>query len=170
MRTPLRPLTRILLARQRGENPDLIERENLDRRHEVLREKTQVRASARLGRWNPRSPQTNAASSPSASASTSSHAASIGKRSKTAKPCAVRPAMTSVASGQNRLAIRSAQRPTHVSRKGQRTLASTVARSAASGPSCRGAGVVIAPAVPRSRGRASFQPLGYGIACEDFVK
>ncbi|PTE13021.1 peptidoglycan D,D-transpeptidase FtsI family protein [Pseudogemmobacter blasticus] len=49
MRTPLRPLTRILLARQRGENPDLIERENLDRRHEVLREKTQVRASARLG-------------------------------------------------------------------------------------------------------------------------
>ncbi|MCB6178617.1 penicillin-binding protein 2 [Rhodobacter sp. Har01] len=48
MRTPLRPLTRILLARQRGESPDLIERENLAQRHEALREKTQGRASSRL--------------------------------------------------------------------------------------------------------------------------
>ncbi|SEB51672.1 penicillin-binding protein 2 [Rhodobacter sp. 24-YEA-8] len=49
MRTPLRPLARILEARQNGENPDLIERENLERRHEVIRDKSQPRASARLG-------------------------------------------------------------------------------------------------------------------------
>ncbi|MGA0540209.1 peptidoglycan D,D-transpeptidase FtsI family protein [Neotabrizicola sp. VNH66] len=49
MRTPLRPLARILSARQQGQNPDLIERENLALRHEVQREKTQGRAAARLG-------------------------------------------------------------------------------------------------------------------------
>ena len=49
MRTPLRPLARILEARSNGENPDLIERENLARRHDAMREKTQPRASARLG-------------------------------------------------------------------------------------------------------------------------
>jgi cell division protein FtsI (penicillin-binding protein 3) len=49
MRTPLRPLARILRARQLGENPDLIERENLAQRHEALRARTQGRASARLG-------------------------------------------------------------------------------------------------------------------------
>ena len=49
MRTPLRPLARILRARATGENPDLIERENLAQRHEVLRAKTHTRAAARLG-------------------------------------------------------------------------------------------------------------------------
>ena len=34
-RTPLRPLARILAARRDGENPDAIERENLDARHEA---------------------------------------------------------------------------------------------------------------------------------------
>ena len=37
MRTPLRPLARILRARATGENPDLIERENLAKRHEAMR-------------------------------------------------------------------------------------------------------------------------------------
>ncbi|MBK8439727.1 MAG: penicillin-binding protein 2 [Rhodobacter sp.] len=49
MRTPLRPLARILKARAHGENPDLIERENLARRHEAMRERTHSRAAARLG-------------------------------------------------------------------------------------------------------------------------
>ena len=48
MRTPLRPLARILLARQRGENPDTIERENLRLRHEVVRDKSRARAEFRL--------------------------------------------------------------------------------------------------------------------------
>ena len=39
MRTPLRPLARILQARQDGLNPDSIEKENLKVRHEALREK-----------------------------------------------------------------------------------------------------------------------------------
>jgi cell division protein FtsI (penicillin-binding protein 3) len=34
-RTPLRPLARIIEARQKGENPDAIERENLRLRHEA---------------------------------------------------------------------------------------------------------------------------------------
>jgi cell division protein FtsI (penicillin-binding protein 3) len=48
MRTPLRPLARILQARQDGLNPDVIERENLRLRHEALREKSRVRAEVRL--------------------------------------------------------------------------------------------------------------------------
>ncbi|MFC7703280.1 peptidoglycan D,D-transpeptidase FtsI family protein [Plastorhodobacter daqingensis] len=48
IRTPLRPLARILLARQRGENPDAIERENLRLRHEALRDKARLRAESRL--------------------------------------------------------------------------------------------------------------------------
>lgn len=48
MRKPLRPLARILQARQMGQNPDLIERENLAERHEVIRTKGQGHASARL--------------------------------------------------------------------------------------------------------------------------
>ncbi|MCU0801269.1 MAG: penicillin-binding protein 2 [Rhodobacteraceae bacterium] len=48
IRTPLRPLARILSARQRGENPDVIERENLARRNEGLRDKARRRAEARL--------------------------------------------------------------------------------------------------------------------------
>ncbi len=48
MRTPLRPLARVLYARQHGENPDTIERENLRLRHEVIRDKTRARAELRL--------------------------------------------------------------------------------------------------------------------------
>jgi cell division protein FtsI (penicillin-binding protein 3) len=48
IRTPLRPLARILQARQKGENPDVIEKENLARRHEVMREKAKTRAEGRL--------------------------------------------------------------------------------------------------------------------------
>jgi len=47
-RTPLRPLARILEARQKGENPDAIERENLRIRHEQMRDKARVRAEGRL--------------------------------------------------------------------------------------------------------------------------
>ncbi|MFE3839376.1 peptidoglycan D,D-transpeptidase FtsI family protein [Pseudogemmobacter sonorensis] len=49
LRKPLRPLARVLQAREEGENPDLIERENLAARHAAMHEKTQGRASARLG-------------------------------------------------------------------------------------------------------------------------
>jgi cell division protein FtsI (penicillin-binding protein 3) len=48
IRTPLRPLARILLARQKGENPDAIERENLRQRHEVQRKVAHARADFRL--------------------------------------------------------------------------------------------------------------------------
>ncbi|MFZ0100246.1 MAG: penicillin-binding protein 2 [Gemmobacter sp.] len=47
-RTPLRPLARILSARDAGENPDHIERENIRARHEVVREKSRRRAEGRL--------------------------------------------------------------------------------------------------------------------------
>ncbi|QDY69458.1 peptidoglycan D,D-transpeptidase FtsI family protein [Qingshengfaniella alkalisoli] len=47
-RSPLRPLARILRARDKGENPDLIERENLRRRHEVMRDKSRRRSEGRL--------------------------------------------------------------------------------------------------------------------------
>lgn len=47
-RTPLRPLAHILSARQKGENPDTIERENLARRNEALRDKNRSRAEGRL--------------------------------------------------------------------------------------------------------------------------
>ena len=48
MRTPLRPLARVLQARQDGLNPDTIEKENLRIRHEALREKARGRAQFRL--------------------------------------------------------------------------------------------------------------------------
>ncbi|MBF9034495.1 penicillin-binding protein 2 [Rhodobacterales bacterium HKCCE2091] len=48
VRTPLRPLPRILRARERGENPDAIERENLARRHEGERDRLRQRAESRL--------------------------------------------------------------------------------------------------------------------------
>ena len=48
IRTPLRPLARILRARSPGENPDEIERENLRLRHEALRDKARGRAQVRL--------------------------------------------------------------------------------------------------------------------------
>ncbi|MGJ8584495.1 MAG: peptidoglycan D,D-transpeptidase FtsI family protein [Marinosulfonomonas sp.] len=47
-RTPLRPLARILSARQKGENPDSIERENLRLRHESMRDTSRQRAEGRL--------------------------------------------------------------------------------------------------------------------------
>ncbi len=48
IRTPLRPLARILSARANGENPEAIERENLRLRHEVMRDKARHRAEGRL--------------------------------------------------------------------------------------------------------------------------
>jgi cell division protein FtsI (penicillin-binding protein 3) len=48
IRTPLRPLARVIEARQRGENPDAIERENLRLRHEAARDRQRVRAESRL--------------------------------------------------------------------------------------------------------------------------
>ncbi len=48
IRTPLRPLARILKARETGENPDAIEAENLARRHEEMRDKSRHRAEGRL--------------------------------------------------------------------------------------------------------------------------
>ncbi len=47
-RTPLRPLARILSARERGENPDAIERENLRIRQEAMRDRSRQRAEGRL--------------------------------------------------------------------------------------------------------------------------
>jgi cell division protein FtsI (penicillin-binding protein 3) len=47
-RTPLRPLARILSARERGENPDSIERENIRLRQEQTRDKARARAEGRL--------------------------------------------------------------------------------------------------------------------------
>ena len=48
IRTPLRPLARILSARERGENPDAIERENIRLRGEATRDRTRLRAEGRL--------------------------------------------------------------------------------------------------------------------------
>ena len=47
-RVPLRPLARILDARAKGENPDLIEAENLRQRHEAMADKARARAEGRL--------------------------------------------------------------------------------------------------------------------------
>ena len=48
IRTPLRPLARILDARAKGENPDVIERENITARHEVMRDTARGQAERRL--------------------------------------------------------------------------------------------------------------------------
>jgi len=48
IRTPLRPLARILPARDKGENPDVIERENIRRRHEEMQDRARARAEGRL--------------------------------------------------------------------------------------------------------------------------
>ncbi len=48
IRTPLRPLARILNARQTGENPDAIEAENKRIRHEAMRDGDRERAASRL--------------------------------------------------------------------------------------------------------------------------
>ena len=48
IRTPLRPLARILHARATGANPDAIERENLRARHDQMRDRARGRAQFRL--------------------------------------------------------------------------------------------------------------------------
>ena len=48
IRTPLRPLARILSARAAGENPDVIERDNLRHRHEIMRDRARSMAEGRL--------------------------------------------------------------------------------------------------------------------------
>jgi len=48
IRTPLRPLARVLEARAKGENPDAIERENTRIRHEQMRDHSRLRAEGRL--------------------------------------------------------------------------------------------------------------------------
>ncbi len=48
IRTPLRPLARILEARRKGESPDAIERENTRMRHEQMRDEARQRAEGRL--------------------------------------------------------------------------------------------------------------------------
>lgn len=47
-RRPLRPLAAVLRARDRGENPDLIERENRNRRHEAMRDRSRLQSEGRL--------------------------------------------------------------------------------------------------------------------------
>ncbi len=47
-RTPLRPLARILHARAHGQNPDVIERENIRLRHEEMQDRDRARAESRL--------------------------------------------------------------------------------------------------------------------------
>lgn len=47
-RVPLRPLARILDARSKGENPNVIEAENIRTRHEAMRDKARARAESRL--------------------------------------------------------------------------------------------------------------------------
>ena len=47
-RVPLRPLTQILEARTKGEDPDEIERANLHNRHEIMRDLAQKSAANRL--------------------------------------------------------------------------------------------------------------------------
>ena len=48
IRTPLRPLTRILQARAQGQNPDSIEKANIAARREAMRDRALVRAESRL--------------------------------------------------------------------------------------------------------------------------
>ena len=48
LRRPLRPLARILRARETGENPEAIEKENLRRRHEEAQLRARARAESRL--------------------------------------------------------------------------------------------------------------------------
>nr|MBP8932529.1 penicillin-binding protein 2 [Paracoccus sp. (in: a-proteobacteria)] len=48
IRTPLRPLARILRAREKGENPDEIEAENRAQRHAEIQEKARSSARSRL--------------------------------------------------------------------------------------------------------------------------
>ena len=47
-RIALRPLSRILPARMRGEDPDKIEKENLKLRHDKMRDVERVKANIRV--------------------------------------------------------------------------------------------------------------------------
>ncbi len=47
-RIPLRPLARILEAREKGENPDKIEKENRRKRHEEMRDRSRLQSEGRL--------------------------------------------------------------------------------------------------------------------------
>ena len=48
IRTPLRPLARILKARDRGEDTKAIEKENIRLRHEEMADQARMRAEGRL--------------------------------------------------------------------------------------------------------------------------
>lgn len=48
IRTPLRPLATIMKARSEGDNPDAIEKENIRKRHEHMRDASRLRAEGRL--------------------------------------------------------------------------------------------------------------------------
>ena len=48
IRIPLRPLARILSARAKGENPDVIEKENLRQRHAEIQGQSRQRSEGRL--------------------------------------------------------------------------------------------------------------------------
>ena len=48
IRTPLRPLATILQARQAGEDPREIEKENIRQRHEAMKGAARQRAEGRL--------------------------------------------------------------------------------------------------------------------------
>ena len=48
IRTPLRPLARVIRAREASENPDVIERENIRARIEAMRDASRARAEGRL--------------------------------------------------------------------------------------------------------------------------
>ncbi len=48
IRKPLRPLATIIKARATGQNPDAIEKENIRKRHEEMRDTSRVRAEGRL--------------------------------------------------------------------------------------------------------------------------
>ncbi|HGG06165.1 MAG TPA: penicillin-binding protein 2 [Aliiroseovarius sp.] len=47
-RIPLRPLARVLEARENGENPDKIEKENRRKRHEEMRDRSRLKSEGRL--------------------------------------------------------------------------------------------------------------------------
>ena len=49
LRAPLRPLSQILPARERGENPDIIERKNIELRHETQRDPARARSGQVTG-------------------------------------------------------------------------------------------------------------------------
>ncbi|MFQ5437925.1 MAG: peptidoglycan D,D-transpeptidase FtsI family protein [Paracoccaceae bacterium] len=48
IRTPLRPLASVISARDKGVNPDFVEKENLRRRHEDMRDQERQQAETRL--------------------------------------------------------------------------------------------------------------------------